>query len=94
MVQVEARRSAVRCSLVSSPVLRQIAPHLAGGAVEIGARRAQIALGAADQALNGVVLAHRLDAERGLAARQFDGGVERCGATPSEIAAKPRPNMA
>ena len=59
------------------PGLRQIAPRLIGCRIEIGTRRTQIAFEAADCALNGIILAHRLETERRLAARQIDGRVER-----------------
>ena len=55
----------------------QIAPDLARGRIEIGARGAQVRLGAPDQALHGVVVAHRLQSLRGLAARKLDRGIER-----------------
>ena len=74
------RCEAKRCAVLFrdfAPRARQIAPHLASGRIEIGPRRAEIAFGAADRGLNGVVLAHRLDANRRLAARQLDGRVER-----------------
>ena len=45
--------------------------------IEIGPRRAQAGFGAADQALHGVVFAHRLQSLRCLAARELNGRIER-----------------
>ena len=56
---------------------RQIAPDFGCGGVEIGARGAQGGLGPADQALHRIVVAHRLEALRRLAAGQIRGGVQR-----------------
>ena len=72
-------RGEARCvwSSVMVSGARQIAPDLGGRRIEIGARRAQIAFGASDQALNGVVLPHRLETGRLLAARQLDGRIQR-----------------
>src|SRR5260370_4088663 len=63
----EAKRRPVL--LVKLSGVSQIAPGLSGRGIEIGARRAQIAFGAADPALYGAILAHRLEADRRLAAR-------------------------
>src|SRR6266849_10886440 len=73
------RRQEKRCAMLlrEVSVARQIAPHLCGRRIEIGARRAQTGLVAPDRALNGVVLVHLLETGRRLAARQIDGGVER-----------------
>src|SRR5215475_887155 len=55
----------------------QIAPDLVRRRVEIGARRAQGRFGAANQALDRVVLAHRRQSLRQLGAGELDRGIKR-----------------